>query len=206
MSRQYHDDTAVDDADLDEFDDEPGESTTWRWVAAVAAVVLVGAVVGTVTILRGGDSSTVSGRVVPSASQPAAPQPSTTRTAPRATVAQPSTAASTSLPPEIPTVVSPTPSASPTPADSRTVVYTVSGTRSAADVVTVTYTDETGVLRTDLNVSLPWSKTVVRSGDVLINSVTAISFHSELNCTITDASGTVLVSQDGNTIATTCNR
>lgn len=180
----------------------------WRWVAAAAAAVLALAVIGTVVILRGGDTATTTGRIVPSSAAPVAAPPVSTQ--PRPTVTTPST----SLPPETMTTVTPstTTSAEAAPtspdaaADPRTITYTVSGTRQPGDFVTVTYLNETGMPRTDFNVTLPWTKTIVVGGDVLLNSVTAVSVASHLNCTITDANGQTVASQDYHTIATTCNR
>ncbi len=72
------------------------------------------------------------------------------------------------------------------------------------DLVTVVYTDETGALHTDENVALPWRLTVIP--DVPVNSVTATSAGSQLNCWITDASGATVVAQTNNAIAATCTR
>ena len=41
---------------------------------------------------------------------------------------------------------------------------------------------------------------------MVLKSVTAVSLASHLNCSITDANGRAVASQDFNTIATTCNR
>ena len=205
------------DGDIDEdidgdLDEEPREDKSWRWVAGVAGAVLLVAVVATIVILTGDNGGAV-GKVVPQTSRPAvapAPPPS-----------PPSPTITTSLPPE--TVSTVTPSAAPTrssaptsqpqraaeapppPPAPRTVVYTISGNRRAGDLVTVTYTDERGAFHTDLNVLLPWSRTFVMNPDVTVNSVTATSFASQLNCTITDGLGGTLVSQNFNTIAATCN-
>ncbi|HME48552.1 hypothetical protein [Mycobacterium sp.] len=188
------------------------ESGRWRWVAAVAGAVLLIAVVGTIVIVTGGDSASTTARVVPSESRPVYTPP------------PPKPSPSTSLPPETVTTLTPSttspstadaaPSSEPPPAetapppaaDTQTLIYTVSGTKQPFDPVTVTYTDETGALRTDFDVSLPWSKKLVLSGNALVNSVTAVSFASHLNCTISDGNGQTLVSQTYNTIAATCNR
>jgi hypothetical protein len=167
--------------------------------------VFVLAVIGTFVILRGGDTATTTGRIAPSTPAPVATRPS-------ATTARPAPATpSTSLSPETVTTVTPTatspteaaPAPSPT-VDPRTVTYIVSGTQQPGDIVTVTYIDGTGAPRTDFNVTLPWSVTV--GGDMVLKSVTAVSLMSHLNCSIADANGRPLASQNFNTIAAICNR
>lgn len=209
MSRAGDSHTATDQLDPDDqyedYDDYVDDdvvyyedSSRWRWIAAVATAVLVLAVIGTFVILRGGDSATTTGRIAPSTSVPVPTRPS-------------ATTPSTSLAPETVTTVTPT-ATSPTEAapppspavDPRTVTYTVSGTQQPGDIVTVTYVDGTGAPRTDFNVTLPWSITV--AGDMMLKSVTAVSLMSHLNCSISDANGRAVASQNFNTIATTCNR
>ncbi len=221
MTRQYTPteqlDPADDNEDYDDHDDYDDivyyeDSSRWRWVAALAGAVLVLAVIGTFVILRGGDTATTTGRIAPSVSAPVVTPPSATTRPPAAT--KPSaTTPSTSLAPETVTTLSPstTTSTGPAPpatsqADPRTITYTVSGARQPGDIVTVTYFDENGSPRTEFNVTLPWTKTIISGGNVLLNSVTAVSVASHLNCSITDANGQTVTSQDYNTIATTCNR
>jgi hypothetical protein len=204
-------DVADYDAEYVDYHGEWADSRRWRWVAGVAAAVLVSAVIATVVILNGGDTNSTVATVVPSASRPAfTPPPPTTRPSgalPPETVTTltPSASPRTAAPaPETSTpATNPPPETAPNP---RTIVYSVSGTRLPGDLVSVTYTDEQGAFRTDLNVTLPWSRTVILNPNVEINSVTAISFASQLNCTITDALGSTVASQSYNTIAATCNR
>ncbi|MCW2690547.1 MAG: hypothetical protein JWR37_5437 [Mycobacterium sp.] len=181
----------------------------WLWVAGTAAVILLVAVVGTIVIINGGDSATTSARIAPPASTPATeptapPSPSpralppeTVSTVPPSTTSQPTETASQ------PTETAPPP---PPATDPRTIVYSVSGRSQAMDLVTVVYTDEAGALRTDVNVTLPWTKTIVLNPGVEIGSVTATSFLSQLNCAITDAAGETVAQQSYNAIAATCNR
>jgi hypothetical protein len=215
-SRAGHPDAATDQLDPgddvydDDYDDDDvyhEDSARWWWVAGVAGAVLVLAVIGTVVIVRGGDSATTA-RIQPSAPAPVVTRPSATTPRPAATPP------STSLLPETVTTVTPsatTPTGAappPTPdVDQRTITYTISGTRQPGDFVTVTYIDGTGAPRTDFNVTLPWTKTVTPAGaDLLLKSVTAVSLASHLNCSITDGNGQAAASQEFNTIATTCNR
>jgi hypothetical protein len=194
------------------------DSTRWRWVAAGAALVLVLAVIGTVVILRSGDSASTRARIVPSSSVPVPTSPVTTQPLPSATTTRPtpppspSQSPSPSPSPETVTTVTPSATASseapPTTSETeaRGFTYTISGTRRPGDFVAVTYIDATGVPRTDFNVTLPWTKTVTPAGAMLLKSVTAVSLASRLNCAITDADGQRLTSQDFNAIATSCNR
>ncbi len=88
--------------------------------------------------------------------------------------------------------------------DTRTITYTVTGSRQLFDLVSIIYTDEQGFPRTDVNVALPWTKTIVLNPGVETKSVTATSLLGQLNCAITDASGATLVAQTNNTMIATC--
>lgn len=214
--------TATAQLDPDERYGDPGddqvvyyeESTGWRWVAAGAAVVLILAVIGTIIIVRSGDDTSTTGRVVPSRSAPIVTPPVSGPPPPVATTTSPlpSPSPSPSLSPETVTTLTPSATASTEapPTTSETVAgtftYTVSGTRRPGDFVTVTFIDGTGAPRTDFNVPLPWTKTVISAGAMLLKSVTAVSLASHLNCSITDADGQTIASEDFNTIAATCNR
>ncbi|HUL98070.1 MAG TPA: MmpS family transport accessory protein [Mycobacterium sp.] len=206
------------DADYEDYEDYGDvvyyeDSSRWRWVGGLAGVVLVLAVVGAIGIVRGGDSASTSASIVPSQRAPVL-TPTAVTPPPSITTPTASLPPTTSLPPETVTTVTPpatttplttTPPATTPPAASQTITYTVSGTRQPGDIVTVTYLDETGMPRTEFNVALPWTKTIVSGANALLNSVTAVSVASHLNCTITDANGQTVTSQGYNTIATSCN-
>ncbi|MGH3677077.1 MAG: MmpS family transport accessory protein [Mycobacterium sp.] len=191
------------------YQDEP-DDRRWLWVAGVAGAILFAAVVGTVMILSGGDSGTTSATVSPSTGRAAVPTPS----APPSPSATRSPAPATpTLPPETVTTVSPTAAPSPTPTetapppvDPRTVTYRITGNRQLLDLVTIIYTDAQGALQTDVNVALPWAKTVVLNPGVELSSVTATSVAGQLNCSITDASGDTLAAQNTNSLIATCTR
>ena len=101
----------------------------------------------------------------------------------------------------------PPPQAAPAPAAAPgTITYRVTGNRELIDLVTVIYTDQQGALQTELNVALPWSKTVVLDPGVTLSSVTATSVRGQLNCSITDAGGNLIASQNSNSIITNCTR
>jgi hypothetical protein len=207
-SERYDDYHGLDDyGDIEEYYDPIDRR--WVWVAGVAGAILLVAVICTVVILGGGDSGSVSTTVVPPTSSQAAattsaPPVTSTRAAPPAA----------SLPPE--TVTTLTPSASAPPTDTPTeaapaaapsaITYRVTGSRNLIDLVTVIYTDAQGALQTDVNVALPWSKTVVLDPGVTLGSVTATSMVGQLNCTITDASGTAVAAQNNNTMIANCTK
>lgn len=226
-----YDDYVSDEPDDGYSDDEYGyyvDTQRWKWVAWLAAAVLVVAIVAATAILRSGDSTTTAGSVVTSATSAApSPEPSATLPPETLTTVAPSAAPTVTTPSAAPTAtapstaaappdqtappapgqtVPPTAAAPPPQIDPRTIVYTVSGTKQPGDIVTITYTDASGALRTDFNVALPWQRSLVPGANVFLNSVTAASFVSRLNCSITDSTGQALVSQNYNTIAATCNR
>ena len=195
--------------DYEDYDDYEPIDRRWIWIAGVAGAILLVAVICTVVILGGGDSGSVSTTVAPP--MPTTSRPAATTSAPPATTpSAPPPAAS--LPPETVTTVTPTASAPPsdTPIDAapspRTITYRVTGSRSLIDLVTVIYTDSQGALQTDVNVALPWSKTVVLDPGVELSSVTATSVVGQLNCSIADASGTAIAVQNNNTMIANCTK
>ena len=195
----------------------------WIWVAGVAGVILMLAVICTGVILGGGDSGTVSAGATTSADAEPTAQPSAT-VAPHDIAPAPAVPA---LPPETVTTVTPSASAAPVPAPiptapapvvvpeapvadpalaARTVTYHVTGNRQLIDLITVIYTDQQGALQTDVNVALPWVKTVTLDPGVSLTSVTATSVGGQLNCSIVDGSGAAVAVQATNTMITTCTR
>jgi hypothetical protein len=203
------------DADYEDYDDYADPiDRRWIWVAGVAGVILLVAVICTVVILGGGDSGSVSKTVSPPTATSAAP---TTSTAPPVATSRPPVPAPGPLTPETVTTVAPSPTATAEPApsatapavaapDPRTVTYQVTGTRQLLDMITVIYTDQQGALQTELNVALPWTKTVVLDPGVTLTSVTGTSLLGQLDCSITDANGATIAAQANNTMITTCTK
>ncbi|ORW07453.1 MmpS family transport accessory protein [Mycobacterium kyorinense] len=202
--------TYPDDDDLVEPADQ-----RWRPVAVIAAVVFVLAVIATVVILNGGDSTSTTATVAPpTRTVIATPRP----TSPPSASLPPETVTTVTPPPREPSVTaSPTevPSAAPPaeaapaplpPPSPNTVVYRVTGTKGMLDLVNIVYTDEQGLPRTDLNVSLPWSKAVILNPGVQTKSVVATSLTGRLNCEIIDAQGQPVAVSASNTIIATCAR
>jgi hypothetical protein len=204
---------------LDEYDDDYGDveeyyepiDRRWIWIAGVAGAILLVAVICTVVILGGGDSGSVSTTVAPPATTS---QPAATTSAPAATTS--AVPPKATLPPETVTTVTPTASAPPTDtpaaaapppaAAPNTITYRVTGNRNLLDLVTVIYTDSQGALQTDVNVALPWAKTVVLDPGVTLSSVTATSVTGQLNCSITDAAGAAIAVQNNNTMIANCTK
>jgi hypothetical protein len=201
--------------DYDRYDEERIDRR-WMWIAGIAGVILFIAVGTTGVILGGGDSGSVSATARSEASATSAPA---TTSAPRS--AATSAPAAPALPPETVTTVSPTAEATveatstqppaaaapPPPAPSpRTITYRVTGNRQLIDLVTIIYTDQRGALQTDVNVALPWAKTVVLDPGVELKSVTATSVAGQLNCSITDAAGTLLAAQNNNAMIANCTQ
>jgi hypothetical protein len=209
------------DEDYEDYEDYEAYVTTidsrWKWIAGVAGGILLVAVICTVVILGGGDSGSVSATVAaPTQTRPpatAAPQDTVAPAPPPVATLAPETVTTVTPAPAPPPTASvapePAPSAiapPPPAADPRTITYTVTGNRQLIDLVTVIYTDQQGALQTEVNVALPWSKTVVLDPGVELKSVTATSVGGQLNCAITDAAGTALVAQNNNSMLATCTQ
>jgi len=201
-----------DDTDIVEYDEESIDRR-WMWIAGIAGAILFVAIGTTGIILGGGDSGSVT--ATGTSSDPASAPTATS--APAATSATPSlpaetvttvspTAESTAAPqPEVAAPVAPPEAAVPAPSP-RTITYRVTGTRPLLDLVTVIYTDQQGALQTDVNVALPWAKTVVLDPGVELKSITATSVGGQLNCGIYDATGTLIAYQSNNTMIATCTQ
>jgi hypothetical protein len=177
----------------------------WPRVALTTGGVLIAAC-ATTLVLRTSDAASTSpesGGATPARTVVAIPGPRTSTPAPA-----PVTVTVPGLPVETPVLV-PQTSAAATPmaqatVDPRLIIYTVAGNQRPDDPVTITYADETGALRTVVNVALPWQLTVIPT--MPVNYVTASSGGSQLNCWITDASGATVAAQTDNAISATCNR
>jgi len=166
--------------------DEARIDRRWMWIAGIAGAILFVAIGTTGIILGGGDSGSVSAT---------------------ATSGAPTTSAApvTSVPAAAP--LRPAPQAAPpAAAPPGTVTYRITGSRQLIDLVTVIYTDQQGALMTDVNVALPWTKTVVLNPGVTLSSVTATSIAGQLNCSIVDANGALIATQNNNSIITNCTR
>ncbi len=163
----------------------------WLWiVAAVAVITAVGLVIALVIVNSSKQQTVVA--PIPSLPEPSFPAPATTPRAPSTTSRTPSTPL---LPlPTLPTT--PSRSAPDTTVEGATdsVVYTVEGSGRA---INITYVDTGGVLQTEFNVMLPWSKEVSlpqpAEGSA---SVSIINVGRRLTCSIT-VNGVELAERSG---------
>lgn len=205
----YSDDE--DYGDYGDYGDQLGMvDRRWRGVALTAGLVLLAAVITTVVILTGGGDGGTAGTVATSPRTVIATVPPPSATAPAKTTAS-APPATTTRAPAATSTVSPAPSATTgvpaaDPASPYTVTYTVTGTKSLLDLVTIVYTDEQGFPHTDVNPALPWTRRVTLNPGVTIRSITATSLRSKLNCSITDGAGQLVAVAANDSIIATCTR
>jgi Mycobacterium membrane protein len=141
----------------------------WLWIAAAVAVLLVSALVIALVIANGTarrQSAVPALPAMPSSSNP-----------PSSTPASPSPSAGTSPPTS-------TESSEPGNASAmQTIVYNVNGDGRA---ISITYVDDDGMMQTEFNVGLPWSKEVSlpESGSRTPN-ITIINIGHDVTCSVT---------------------
>ena len=156
--------------------DQPTQASTpgrpkaprWLWIAAAAALVLVTALVIALVIANG-----TAGRQTAVPALPA--RPSSQNSAPT-TSTSPSPSAGASGPT--------TETSQPGDASAmQTVSYNVSGEGRA---ISITYVDNDGMMQTEFNVALPWSKdvTLPSSGSRTPN-VTIVNIGHDVTCSVT---------------------
>ena len=152
---------------------EPPRSPRWLWIAAAAAVIVVA---GLVAVLVSVSSSSKRSTTV-------APLPSTSVSTPRMT---PPTRVP--LPAPFPAPNAPTEPGIPggettNPGVTETVVYSVTGEGRA---INITYVDSGGVMQTEFNVALPWSKEVSLSAPAKNSaSVAVVNVGRDVTCSVT---------------------
>lgn len=208
----------------EEFDyPESNGGTRWKWVAAAAACIFAVAVVATAVILSGGEDKTPATAMTtpPSSLTPintttppppppttSAPPPSTSHKPSTPAAETPSTAAST--PPPATATAEPPPSNPLLPPDNQRAInpgaftYYVTGNQQPGDFLTITYTDGTGRSRTVLGANLPWTMIVTPMPGVSAGSVTATSFASQINCSISNNESQMLAVQNANSVVARC--
>ncbi len=160
----------------------PPKSPRWLWIAATAAVLLVaGLVLALVIVSNSSRETTV-----------LAPPQATSRTsAPRSTTRPP--LPSTTRPPLLPLPTQSEQPVQPTdPSDpgspaapstgTETVVYNVSGEGRA---INITYVDTGGIMQTEFNVALPWSKEVSLAAPARSSaSVAVVNVGRDVTCSV----------------------
>ncbi len=158
---------------------EPGgpRSPRWLWIVAAVAVLAVIGLVIALVIVNSSKQDTV---VAP---LPSLPETSFT-TPPPTTTSRTPTVPVFPLPtlPSRPGTTSPgAPPATPGALDS--VIYNVTGDGRA---INITYVDTGGVLQTEFNVMLPWSKTVELAQPAQNSaSISIINVGREVSCSVT---------------------
>jgi hypothetical protein len=151
---------------------EGPKSPRWLWlVAGISVLMVIGLVIALVIVNSSRQQTVVA--PLPSMTEPSFTTPTPT-TSPRPTIPV--------FP--LPTLPSPPSTTSPsTPGATETVVYDVSGDGRA---INITYVDTGGVLQTEFNVMLPWSKEVELAQPAKDSaSVSIINVGREVNCSIT---------------------
>jgi hypothetical protein len=151
---------------------EGPKSPRWLWLVAGVSVLMVMGLVIALVIVNSSRQQTV-----------VAPLPSMTE--PSFTTPTPTTSPRPTIPVfPLPTLPSTPPTTGPsTPGATETVVYDVSGDGRA---INITYVDTGGVLQTEFNVLLPWSKEVELAQPAEDSaSVSIINVGREVNCSIT---------------------
>lgn len=162
---------------------QPPKSPRWLWVAAGAAILLVvGLVFALVMVTNSARESKV---VAPPQTTPRLTTPTRVPSAPPTTTRIP-----------VPTVTirpQPTQTAEPTiplppdettgPTRTETVVYTVTGQGRA---INITYVDTGGIMQTEFNVALPWSKEVLLAVPAKRTaSVAVVNVGRDVTCSVT---------------------
>ena len=163
---------------------QPPKSPRWLWIAATAAVLLVAGLVLALVIVSSNsrESTVVAPPQTTSSTVSRPPSTTTTRTPP------PTTATRAPLPVPVPTTsaepTEPTDSEvpAPAPAGAETVVYSVSGEGRA---INITYVDTGGIMQTEFNVALPWSKEVSLSAPARNSaSVAVVNVGRDVTCSV----------------------
>ncbi|BBX45551.1 MmpS family transport accessory protein [Mycobacterium cookii] len=141
----------------------------WLWIVAAAAVILVVGLVIALVIANG--TARKQTAVPPLPSMPSSQSPSSTSSA------SPPPSASTSEP--RPTESSPPPNAGAMQA----VFYNVTGQGRA---ISITYVDNDGMMQTEFNVPLPWSKQVsMATSETTSPTVTIVNIGHDVTCSVT---------------------
>jgi Mycobacterium membrane protein len=155
---------------------EEPKSPRWLWVVAGVAVLAVVGLVIALVIVNSSRQQTV---VAP---LPSLPEPTFTTPG----TSQPTTTSPTPTVPVLPLPTLPRttpPTETTAPGATETVVYDVSGSGRA---INITYVDTGGVLQTEFNVMLPWSKEVELPQPAEDSaSVSIINVGREVTCSIT---------------------
>lgn len=154
---------------------EPPRFPNWLFLVAGAAVLLVVGMVIALVIANGSQRN--SATVPPMTPLPTAPSTPVPTRVPTTTPSP-----SPSRTPEPSTTTTPPPTTSTTAGVPETIVYSVSGTGKA---LSIAYIDTGGILQTEFNVSLPWSKQVTLTPPATrAAAVTVVNFGEQITCSL----------------------
>lgn len=165
---------------------QPPKSPRWLWALAAAATLLVAGLVLALVIVSSSSKDSKIAAPVPQTTPTSRPTTSTRAPMPTTTTRIP--LPTTTIRPEPSTTTEPTTPILPgepstTPTGSETVVYTVIGEGRA---INITYIDSGGVLQTEFNVALPWSKQVSLAAPAKNSaSVTVVNVGRDVTCSVT---------------------
>jgi len=155
----------------------PPKSPRWLWIlAGVAVLLVVGLVIALVIVTSSSRESTVAVPVPPVTGTSTAPNATSTR------IPLPTTSQST-LPTPSAAPTAPLPGETTNPTGTDTVVYTVDGEGRA---INITYVDTGGIMQTEFNVLLPWSKEVSLTSPARGSaSVAVVNVGRDVTCSVT---------------------
>ncbi|MCV7383171.1 hypothetical protein H7K14_04930 [Mycolicibacter longobardus] len=154
---------------------EPPRFPNWLWLVSGAAVLLVVGMVIALVITNG--SGRNSATVTPVSPLPTAPSTPVPRRVPTTTPSPSRTPA-----PSTTTPSTPPPTTSTTAGAPETIVYSVTGTGRA---LSIAYIDTGGILQTEFNVALPWSKQVTLTPPAsTAAAVTVVNFGEQITCSV----------------------
>jgi hypothetical protein len=150
---------------------EPGKpkAPRWLWIVAAAAVILVTALIIALVIANGTARKQTAVPALPSTPSSQSPVP-----------AVPNSPSHSAQAPEPATTE---PSQPTDPSAMQTVIYNVTGDGRA---ISIAYVDNDGMMQTEFNVALPWTKEVSlpESGSKTPN-VTIVNIGHDVTCTVT---------------------
>jgi hypothetical protein len=155
------------------------------WIAAGAAVLLVSGLVLALVIVSGRARQSTVVAPLPTTTLPSAPRVTAVPTVPR--VPTPTTTRTPLPTATLPTTEVPSTPVLPgettvAPTGAESVVYNVTGEGRA---INITYVDTGGVMQTEFNVALPWSKEVSLSAPAKSSaSVAVVNVGRDVTCSV----------------------
>lgn len=159
---------------------QPPKSPRWLWVAAIAALLLVA---GLVAALISVTNSSRESRVVAPPTTPTTTPRLTTPTRVPTIPSIPSATPRMPLPTETAEPPIPLPDETTDPSVTESVVYNVTGQGRA---INITYVDTGGIMQTEFNVALPWSKEVrLALPAKRTASVAVVNVGRQVTCSVT---------------------